>query len=307
MADLLPSTSDVAGPGSDDPRVVGLDSDAADDLLSALSSRTARRILAELHEEPASPAALADRIESSLQNTQYHLERLEDAGLVEVGDTVYSEKGREMKVYVPADRALVVVAGREEETTGLKATLRRLLGGVGVLGVASLVVDRVLGGPTTRLFATGGADGGGAGGGMDGGAAPTSGDAGSGSGGNASGDAGGTPTSSADVDYQSGNATVTEDAVETTRTAGDAASTAEPTAAPTSTQVAESTETAADSVRSTPTPTLDAETTRTATETAVDAVDPTMVDALAASPGLIFFLGGLTALLFVLAARSASR
>mgnify|MGYP006289590835 FL=1 len=150
MADLLPSTSDASGPSSDDPRVIGLDSDAADDLLSALSSRTARRILAELHEEPASPSALADRIDSSLQNTQYHLEKLEDSGLIEVGDTVYSEKGREMNVYVPADRALVVVAGREEETTGLKATLRRLLGGVGVLGVASLVVDRVLGGPTDR-------------------------------------------------------------------------------------------------------------------------------------------------------------
>jgi DNA-binding transcriptional ArsR family regulator len=305
MADLLPSTSDASGPGSDDPRVIGLDSDAADDLLSALSSRTARRILAELHEEPASPSALADRIDTSLQNTQYHLERLEDAGLIEVGDTVYSEKGREMKVYVPADRALVVVAGREEETTGLKATLRRLLGGVGVLGVASLVVDRVLGGPTSRLFATGGADGG---------AAPTSGDdSGSGSAGgvDTAGDGTAAPeaTSTPTTDYQ--RETVTEEAAETTSAAGDAGATAEPTAAPTSTPVAESTETAASAAdgaaTSTPTAVPDAEATRTAAETAVDAADPTVLDALATSPGLLFFLGGLTVLVLGLVVLSAGK
>jgi DNA-binding transcriptional ArsR family regulator len=290
MADLLPSTSDASGPSSDDPRVIGLDSDAADDLLSALSSRTARRILAELHEEPASPSALADRIDSSLQNTQYHLERLEESGLIEVGDTVYSEKGREMNVYVPADRALVVVAGREEETTGLKATLRRLLGGVGVLGVASLVVDRVLGGPTSRLFTAGSADGG---------AAPTSGSDGDGAG-NASGGTGAPETTAADGGYQT---TVTEEAAEATRAAGDAGATTEPTAVPTSTQIAESTET----VASTSTPMPDTETTRTAAETAVGAADPTMLDTLATSPGLLFFLGGLMVLVVGLVVLSAGR
>jgi hypothetical protein len=202
-----------------------------------------------------------------------------------------------MKVYVPADRALVVVAGREEETTGLKATLRRLLGGVGVLGVASLVVDRVLGGPTTRLFATGGADGGGSGG-----AAPTSGDESTDAGGTGGVDTGAEPASPT-VDYQDQETTFTEEAAETTRAAGDAGGTPEPTAAPTSTPVAESTETAA----STSTPMPDAETTQAAAETAVEAADPAMLDALATSPGLLFFLGGLTVLVLVLAVRSAGR
>ncbi|WP_380675125.1 ArsR/SmtB family transcription factor [Salinigranum sp. GCM10025319] len=127
MAGLLPSKPDIDP--SDEPRVVGLDSDAADELIDALSSTTTRKVLAALHEEPASASELAERVDTSLQNVQYHLRKLEDAGLVEVGDTVYSEKGREMNVYTPADRALVVVAGREEETTGLKAALSRLLGG----------------------------------------------------------------------------------------------------------------------------------------------------------------------------------
>ncbi|NIU66678.1 MAG: ArsR family transcriptional regulator, partial [Actinobacteria bacterium] len=68
------------------------------------------------------------------QNAQYHLGRLEDAGAVEVVDTVYSEKGREMKVYAPADEPLVVVAGGESETSSLRAAITTLLAGVGAVG-----------------------------------------------------------------------------------------------------------------------------------------------------------------------------
>ena len=139
MARLLPSSSDpdVAA----EPRVVGLEDDDADDLLSALSSATARRILASLHEEPTNPAALAESVDTSLQNVQYHLERLEAAGAVEVVDTVYSEKGREMNVYAPADRPLVVVAADDEGTGGLSSALSRLLGGIAVVGVVSLLAQ----------------------------------------------------------------------------------------------------------------------------------------------------------------------
>jgi DNA-binding transcriptional ArsR family regulator len=144
MADLLPSFPDTSEAGGEEPRVVGIDSDDAEDLLSALSSDTARAILATLHEEPSTPAGIAEAVDTSIQNVQYHLGSLQEANVVEVADVAYSEKGREMKVYAPSDRALVVVAGRDEETGGLKAALSRLLGGVGVLGLASVVVQRLV-------------------------------------------------------------------------------------------------------------------------------------------------------------------
>jgi len=155
MARLLPSNSEPDVDAS--PRVVGLDDDDADDLLSALSSATARRVLAALHDEPTNPAALADAVDTSLQNVQYHLERLESAGAVEVVDTVYSEKGREMKVYAPADRPLVVVAADEEETNGLSSALKRLLAGVAVVGVVSLLAQVAIEG-FPFVGQTGGAD-----------------------------------------------------------------------------------------------------------------------------------------------------
>jgi DNA-binding transcriptional ArsR family regulator len=141
MADLLPSSRDTSAADEPNPRVVGLDSDEADDLLAALSSDTARTILATLHEEPDTPASISDRVDTSLQNVQYHLGKMREAGLVEVIDTVYSEKGREMDLYAPADRPLVVFAGKESESLGLKTALTSLLGGVAVLGVLAALIQ----------------------------------------------------------------------------------------------------------------------------------------------------------------------
>lgn len=143
---LLPSKPDTTAAEEAEPRVVGVESDDADQLLSALSSETARRLLGELHDEPAPPGELADRVDTSLQNAQYHLENLEDAGAVEVVDTAYSAKGREMDVYAPADRPLVIFAGDDDETTSLRSALTRLLGGFGALAAASVVVQELFGG-----------------------------------------------------------------------------------------------------------------------------------------------------------------
>jgi DNA-binding transcriptional ArsR family regulator len=140
---LLPSSPDVAPDG--EPRVVGLDSEEADDLMAALSSTTARELLAELHEEPAPPGELADRVGTSLQNAQYHLENLGEAGAVEVVGTAYSEKGREMRVYGPADSPLVIFAGEKERASGLRAALSRLFGGFAALALGSLAVQGAFG------------------------------------------------------------------------------------------------------------------------------------------------------------------
>ncbi|WP_424008798.1 ArsR/SmtB family transcription factor [Haloferax denitrificans] len=156
MAGLLPSTPDTSAADESSPRVIGLEDDEASDLLSALSSGTARRVLAALHEKPTNAAELAERVDTSLQNVQYHLRKLDDAGLVEVVDTVYSEKGREMKVYAPADRPLVVVAAGEETRTGLASMLTSLLGGVAVLALLSALVQWVA---TRGLGVLGGAGG----------------------------------------------------------------------------------------------------------------------------------------------------
>lgn len=76
--------------------------------LQTLSSETAQRILKTLSEEPGTVSDIAETVETSLQNVQYHLTRLSEAGLVEAVDTWYSEKGREMTVYALTAEELVI-------------------------------------------------------------------------------------------------------------------------------------------------------------------------------------------------------
>ncbi|HMB49866.1 MAG TPA: hypothetical protein VKM69_04315, partial [Natronoarchaeum rubrum] len=68
----------------------------------------------------------------------------------------YSEKGREMKVYGPTDQPLVVFAGDDEKETGLRAALSRLLGGIGAVAGASLLVQYLAPEAATGSNAAGG-------------------------------------------------------------------------------------------------------------------------------------------------------
>jgi DNA-binding transcriptional ArsR family regulator len=88
-------------------RVVTFDDEAFDDVLEAISCATARAILQSVTDEPRTASEIADRVDTSVQNTSYHLSNLADAGLVRVCDSaVYSEKGCEMTLYRAVDTEL---------------------------------------------------------------------------------------------------------------------------------------------------------------------------------------------------------
>ncbi|QIB72994.1 helix-turn-helix transcriptional regulator [Halogeometricum borinquense] len=289
MADILPTRPDPPSGDDKEPRVVGLDSDEVSELLSAISSETARTILSALHEEPATPSELADTADTSIQNAQYHLGKLEDAGLIEPGGTAYSEKGREMTVYTPADRALVVVAGQEDDTSGLQTVLTQLLGGVGVVALGSVVIERLTtagSGPSIHLASESGP------GGDD--AATSSGGAGSGANGAVNATAStetAAPTASPTETAGDGGFDVSE--VTTTaasHTPGDA----------TTTHIQTATETSATGTPTqtpVPEPTTTTDSVRTTAETVVASGDPGGVTTMASlSPGELFLLGGLVTL-----------
>ncbi|WP_136688968.1 ArsR/SmtB family transcription factor [Halorhabdus amylolytica] len=268
---LLPSEPDTSATEESNPRVIGVDSDAADDLIAALSSETAREILTALHEESAPPSELADRVDTSLQNVQYHLENLAEAGAVEVVDTVYSEKGREMDVYAPADRPLVIFAGEQSRTPTLRQALSRLLGGIGVLALASVIVQ--------SLFGNRGDPG------FGGGAPPAGGNV------NTTSTDALTETAQTGAGTQSPTVTATETAVETPM------STATETAVETATATA--TETVPETATEAPTATATRRPIETATE-AVDTVTTAVPDGGSGlPPGLLFFAGGITALVVI--------
>ena len=121
-------------------RVLEMAEDDADEVLDALSSDTRRRVVRALFEEPATASELAGRLDTSIQNLHYHLTNLEEVGLVESIDTVYSAKGNEMTVYAPASDPLVFV-GDDERFPLVERSLGGVVSGLALLAGASLLVQ----------------------------------------------------------------------------------------------------------------------------------------------------------------------
>lgn len=85
-----------------------LSGDSRVEVFQALSSEIARSILNVLDDSPKPVSAVAERINTSIQNVCHHIERLEETGLIESVDTRYSVKGKEMTVYALAVEEITV-------------------------------------------------------------------------------------------------------------------------------------------------------------------------------------------------------
>jgi len=167
MSGLFPLRRSVDLDEDRKPRLVELDDEVADEVFDALSSRTTREILSELHASPQTASDLAGVTDTSVQNAQYHLKKLVAADLVEVVDTWYSERGTEMKVYAPSDEALVLFAGQDAERS-LRGLLKRIVGVIGLLlpvsAVAAWLADSFSATGTPTYSVQGGGESGGSGG-----------------------------------------------------------------------------------------------------------------------------------------------
>ena len=139
MSTIFPLRDAVDLDDGREPRLVDLNDEVADEVFQALSSGTTRQIFSALHETPQTTSDLAEVTDTSVQNVQYHLEKLVGADLVDVVDTWYSERGTAMKVYAPSDEALVLFAGRDKHSS-LRALLKRVVGTLAMLLPTSAVV-----------------------------------------------------------------------------------------------------------------------------------------------------------------------
>lgn len=139
MAKLFPSSQKPSVDRDGDPSVLYVDNEEAAEVISTLSGERAMAVFRALTEDPLTASELAAELDASVQSVSYHLENLEEAGLVEVVDTCYSEKGREMDIYAVANRPTVLVLGNSEDRVGLRRAFGQLAGALGIsaVGVAA--------------------------------------------------------------------------------------------------------------------------------------------------------------------------
>ena len=138
---LLPfSENTVEAQQKGELQVLGIDEEQTSEVLDAISSETARAILSQVYADPSTPTVIAEDIDESIQTVSYHLQKLQEAGAIEVADTRYSEKGQEMNVYGPADDPMVVFVGTEDRRAGLRTVIKRFLSAIAVVITTSYLI-----------------------------------------------------------------------------------------------------------------------------------------------------------------------
>jgi len=96
-------------------------------ITQVISNDTARQIIELLADAPLSANDIAQRLQAPLTTITYNLENLESVGLIKVEKIKYSEKGREVRIYAPV-RKLIVLVPEKTDRNSVADLLRKYLG-----------------------------------------------------------------------------------------------------------------------------------------------------------------------------------
>ncbi len=116
--------------------VLPLDESLSKLVSRALANETSIKILNILAEEPMPVSKISEILNIPITTAQYNVERLLDAGLVRVKEVKWSRKGREVKIYEPQEKYIIITpkkSDRHRVLTELKKLLPVISIGFGAL------------------------------------------------------------------------------------------------------------------------------------------------------------------------------
>ncbi len=97
-----------------------------------MSSPTSADLFNALTGNPQSATALAERTGLPLTTVKYHLENMLSAGLVEISNTRWSERGREMKIYSVKDQVVVFAPRKTVDLKGIVERYGTMAGAIAI-------------------------------------------------------------------------------------------------------------------------------------------------------------------------------
>ncbi|RLG35843.1 hypothetical protein DRN98_00315 [Methanosarcinales archaeon] len=120
--------------------VLSLDDAESKKISQVIANDTARDILDLLADEPLSSTEISERLDIPLTTVQYNIEKLTEAGLIDVKAQRWSKKGRTIKIYGPRRRLLIIVPERigKEDILG---AVKRYIGVLLFAGLISVVLE----------------------------------------------------------------------------------------------------------------------------------------------------------------------
>lgn len=113
-------------------------------ITQVITNDTARQIMQLLAEHSMSVSDIASQLNVPLTTIKYNIENLVDVGLAKVERIKYSEKGRQVKVYAPV-RKLIVVVPEKTDSASIADVLKKYLGVIFAAIFASGIVEMLSG------------------------------------------------------------------------------------------------------------------------------------------------------------------
>jgi len=146
------------GPGGADGEVVILapGDERSQKIGKAIASQAAGDILHALEKGPMTAGDLASALAMPMGTVKYHIDNLLEAGLIEIKDTKYSVKGRQVKVYSLRNQVLIVAP----EVRTVRSILLKYAALFGVVALSSLAAYAVLTALRPMVWGQGGGGGG---------------------------------------------------------------------------------------------------------------------------------------------------
>jgi predicted transcriptional regulator len=94
-----------------------------------LSNDKAMRVLEILTDKPMSATDMAEKLSMPLTTIKYNLDALVEVDLIKVKQTKWSKKGREIKIYEPVQKFIVVAPGSiQKDKSSVLSMLKKYLG-----------------------------------------------------------------------------------------------------------------------------------------------------------------------------------
>lgn len=143
----MESSSEDTGSGQPDPKapdgevvILVPGDERSQKIAKAISSQAAGDILHALEKGPRTAGDLASTLAMPMGTVKYHIENLLEAGLIEVRDTKYSVKGRQVKVYGLRNQLLIMAP----RVRNIRSILLRYAALFSVVTLSSLAMYAVL-------------------------------------------------------------------------------------------------------------------------------------------------------------------
>ncbi len=112
----------------------------AQKIARAMASQTANAVIQAFGGGPLTSSEVARRMKIPITTASYHIENLLAAGLLEVMETRWSEKGREVKVYGLANQVFIIAS----PVSDLRSVLKKYTTLFGIVVLASIGLWSIL-------------------------------------------------------------------------------------------------------------------------------------------------------------------